>query len=208
MPVPATIDQARDYLFADRKKMQSDGVPQVIQERLIRLRDIYTYWLQFPLKKDLEIVNEIKCRYAVSTSTCYEDIRIIKQLLGDLNKSSKEYHRFRFCQMIQESYEVAKKKKDARSMAAAANYYGKYTMLDKEEAEDKGYDKIVVQPFEPTDDPTVIGIKPIPNLREKIKSKIDQYWSDDVEDVEFEEIEFDEEKLFKQGEQPDETVSK
>lgn len=207
MPVPATIDVCRNYLFADSDKMKAEGVPTVIQERLIRLRDMYNYWLQFPRKKDMEIVDELGRRYEISKSTCYEDVRIIKQLLGDFNQSTKEYHRLKFLQMIEETFDVARRVKDARAMAAAANYYGKYNKLDKEEAEDKGYDKIVVQPFEPTDDPTVIGIKPIPNLRNKIKSKIEQYWSDDIEDVEFEEIEFDEEKLFKQGGHPDETVS-
>ncbi len=207
MPVPATIDVCRNYLFADSDKMKAEGVPTVIQERLIRLRDMYNYWLQFPRKKDMEIVDELGRRYEISKSTCYEDVRIIKQLLGDLNQSTKEYHRLKFLQMIEETFDVARRVKDARAMAAAANYYGKYNKLDKEEAEDKGYDKIVVQPFEPTDDPTVIGIKPIPNLRDKIKSKIEQYWNDDIEDVEFEEIEFDEEKLFKQGGHPDETVS-
>lgn len=207
MPVPATIDVCRNYLFADSDKMKAEGVPTVIQERLIRLRDMYNYWLQFPRKKDMEIVDELGRRYEISKSTCYEDVRIIKQLLGDLNQSTKEYHRLKFLQMIEETFDVARRVKDARAMAATANYYGKYNKLDKEEAEDKGYDKIVVQPFEPTDDPTVIGIKPIPNLRDKIKSKIEQYWNDDIEDVEFEEIEFDEEKLFKQGGHPDETVS-
>ena len=207
MPVPATIDVCRNYLFADSDKMKAEGVPTVIQERLIRLRDMYNYWLQFPRKKDMEIVDELGRRYEISKSTCYEDVRIIKQLLGDLNQSTKEYHRLKFLQMIEETFDVARRVKDARAMAAAANYYGKYNKLDKEEAEDKGYDKIVVQPFEPTDDPTVIGIKPIPNHRDKIKSKIEQYWNDDIEDVEFEEIEFDEEKLFKQGGHPDETVS-
>lgn len=207
MPVPATIDVCRNYLFADSDKMKAEGVPMVIQERLIRLRDMYNYWLQFPRKKDMEIVDELGRRYDISKSTCYEDVRIIKQLLGDLNQSTKEYHRLKFSQMIEETFDVARRVKDARAMAAAANYYGKYNKLDKEEAEDKGYDKIVIQPFEPTDDPTVIGIKPIPNLRDKIKSKIEQYWNDDIEDVEFEEIEFDEEKLFKQGGHPDETVS-
>lgn len=91
-------------------------------------------------------------------------------------------------------------------MGAAANYYGKYTQLDKEDILDKGYDKIVVQPFEPTDDPTVLGIKPIPNVREKIKTKIQQYWSDDIEDVSFEEVEFNEEDIFKIKPQGNEAV--
>lgn len=206
MPVPATIDVCEKYLFADVNEMSADGLPEVIQQRLLRLRDMYNFWLQFPRKKDLEIVGELELRYKVSKSTAYEDIRIIKRLLGDLAKTTKDYHRYKFCQMIDETFDMAKRIKDARAMGAAANYYGKYTQLDKEDILDKGYDKIVVQPFEPTDDPTVLGIKPIPNVREKIKSKIQQYWSEDIEDVEFEEIEFNEDEIFNIKTKNDETI--
>lgn len=196
MPVPATIDMCEKYLFADINEMSADGVPEIIQKRLVRLRDMYNLWLQFPRKKDLEIVSELEQRYQVSKSTAYEDVRIIKRLLGDLAKTTKDYHRFKFCQMIDETYEMAKRIKDARAMGAATNYYAKYTQLDKEDILDKGYDKIVVQPFEPTDDPTVLGIKPIPNVRERIKKKIEQYWSEDVEDVDFESVEYNEDDIF------------
>lgn len=206
MPVPATIDVCQKYLFSDLDEMSADGLPEVIQQRLLRLRDMYNFWLQFPRKKDLEIVAELELRYKVSKSTAYEDIRIIKRLLGDLAKTTKDYHRYKFCQMIDETYEMAKRIKDARAMGAAANYYGKYTQLDKEDILDKGYDKIVVQPFEPTDDPSVLGIKAIPNIREKIKSKIQQYWSEDIEDVEFEEIEFNEDEIFNTNTKKDETI--
>lgn len=206
MPVPATIDVCEKYLFADISEMSADGLPEVIQQRLLRLRDMYNFWLQFPRKKDLEIVAELELRYKVSKSTAYEDIRIIKRLLGDLAKTTKDYHRYKFCQMIDETYEMAKRVKDARAMGAAANYYGKYTQLDKEDILDKGYDKIVVQPFEPTDDPSVLGIKAIPNIREKIKSKIQQYWSEDIEDVEFEEVEFNEDEIFNTKLKKDETI--
>lgn len=206
MPVPATIDVCQKYLFADLDEMSADGLPEVIQQRLLRLRDMYNFWLQFPRKKDLEIVAELELRYKVSKSTAYEDIRIIKRLLGDLAKTTKDYHRYKFCQMIDETYEMAKRIKDARAMGAAANYYGKYTQLDKEDILDKGYDKIVVQPFEPTDDPSVLGIKAIPNIREKIKSKIQQYWSEDIEDVEFEEVEFNEDEVFNTKLKKDETI--
>lgn len=206
MPVPATIDVCEKHLFSDVEEMTREGVPELIQQRLIRLRDMYNYWLQFPRKKDLEIVGELELRYKVSKSTAYEDIRIIKRLLGDFAKTTKDYHRYKFCQMIDETYEMAKRIKDARAMGAAANYYGKYTQLDKEDILDKGYDKIIVQPFEPTDDPTVLGIKPIPNVRERIKSKIQQYWSEDIEDVDFEEVEFNEDDIFNPKLNNNETV--
>lgn len=206
MPVPATIEVCKEHLFSDREEMTQNNIPTVIQERLIRIRDIYNFWLNFPRKKDVEIVKELELRYKIQRSTAYEDIRIIKALLGDLNKSTKDFHRWKFCGMLDEAYEMAKKMKDARAMVAAADKYGKYTQLDKEDLVDRGYDKIQVQPFEPTDDPSVIGIKPIPNIRQRIQDKIKQYWNDDIEDVDFEPIEFNEEEIFHPKQQSDETV--
>ena len=144
MPVPATIDVCEKYLFADITEMSADGIPELIQQRLLRLRDMYNFWLQFPRKKDLEIVLEIERRYSVSKSTAYEDIRIIKRLLGDLAKTTKDYHRYKFCQMIDETFDMAKRIKDARAMGAASNYYAKYTQLDKEDILDKSMNENVV----------------------------------------------------------------
>lgn len=205
MPVPATIEVCRDHLFSDREEMTQNNIPVVIQERLIRLRDMYNLWLNFPRKKDVEIVKELELRYKIQRSTAYEDIRIIKALLGDLNKSTKDFHRWKFCGMLDEAYEMAKRMKDARAMVAAADKYGKYTQLDKEELIDRGYDKIQVQPFEPTDDPSVIGIKPIPNIRQRIQDKIKQYWSDDIEDIDYEVVEYNEDGIF-HPQKSDETV--
>ncbi|MEG1916251.1 MAG: hypothetical protein RR061_06180 [Muribaculaceae bacterium] len=176
--------------------MKRNGLPDITQNHLIRLRDIYNYWLRFPKKSDREIINELAIRYGLQKSQAYTDLRLIKALLGDFQKTTKDYHRYRFIEMCQEAYEVARSTKDARSMVAAADKYAKYTQLDKEDIIDRGYDQIVNQPYEPTDDPSVIGIKPIANIREKIEKKIKQYWNDDVEDIQFEEVEYNEEDIF------------
>ena len=63
-----------------------------------------------------------------------------------------------------------------------------------------------MQPCEPTDEPTVLVIKAIPNGRERIKLKIQKYWSDDIEEVDFEEVEFNEDQIFNIKPQNDETV--
>lgn len=197
MPLPSTIDIARENLFSSVDEMRDNNVPELIQKRIIRLRDIYNYWLQYPKTRELDIVQELQKRYDVQKSAAYEDIRIIKYLLGDLNKASKDYHRYRFIQRNEETYEMAKRMKDARAMAACDNYYGKYMQLDKEEAKDLGYDKIIVQPFVPSNDPTILGIRPVPNIRQRIADKIKQYWNEDIEDVQFEDVEFNEDDIFK-----------
>ena len=196
MGIPRVLDVAKDYLFASVDEMTEAKIPQITQARLIRLRDMYNFWLQYPSMKDLQITQELMKRYKIQKSAAYEDLRYIKYLLGDLNKASKDYHRYRFIQRNEETRETAKRLGDARSMAACDNYYGKYMQLDKEDEVDKGYDKIIVQPFVPSADPTILGIKPISDIRERIKKKIAQYWSEDVEEVDFEEADFNEDDLF------------
>lgn len=196
MPIPKTLEVCKSHLFDDRDKMEEHGVPLILQERIIRIRDMYTVWLNFPSKKELEIVSELIQRYGIQKSAAYDDVRIIKTLLGDLNKASKDFHRWQFNNMIRKAYEMAERRKNPDAMVKAADKYGKYNQLDKEDILDNPWETIQVQPFEPTSDPTVIGIKPIPNIKEKIAKKLKQYWNEDVEDVTFEEFDFQEESLF------------
>lgn len=196
MPIPKTLEICKSHLFDDRNKMEEAGVPLIIQERIIRIRDMYTVWLNFPSKKELEIVAELIQRYGIQKSAAYDDVRIIKTLLGDLNKASKDFHRWQFNNMIRKAYEMAERRKNPDAMVKAADKYGKYNQLDKEDILDNPWETIQVQPFEPTSDPTVIGIKPVPNIKEKIAKKIKQYWNEDIEDVTFEEADFQEESLF------------
>ena len=97
---------------------------------------------------------------------------------------------------LTKAYEMAERKKDGRGMAAAAGHYAKYNKIDQEDAIKIPYDEIVPQPFEPTSDPTVIGIKPVANIREKIASMKKRYFADIVEDITYEEVDFNEEEYF------------
>ena len=67
---------------------------------------------------------------------------------------------------------------------------------------------IVVQPFTATDDPSVLGIKPIPNLREKIRMLLNKYRAEnmDIEDIEFEEADLEEATLFPERKEEEDVV--
>lgn len=196
MPLPSIADAAQQYLFTDRDKMIRSGVPEATINHIIRIRDVYSYWLQFPQKKDREIVAELMRRGNIQRSAAYEDLRLIKQLLGDLNKVSKDYARYRFLQMVERAYEVAESSGDARSMVAAADKLGKYMGLAEADEVDKGYDKIPVQIFAVTDNPEVIGLKRLPNARDLIKAMKQKYWNEEIVDVEAEEVDYDIDSIF------------
>lgn len=202
--IPAIAETAKDYLFADANEMEAAGLPEVTRRHLIRLRDIYNYWLQFPLTKDRDMVLRIGKEYGLQPTQAYADLRIVKALLGDLQKATKEYHRYRFIEMVNAAYEMARINRDAKSMVAAADKYAKYTQLDKEDLVDRGFDKIMIQPFKPTDDPSVAGFKPVPNIRERIQKKIASYWNEEIQEVEYETVDFNEDEIFKPKPKADE----
>jgi len=108
-------------------------------------------------------------------------------LLGSINRQSKDWHRFKFNNQIQKAYDRADLKDDPDSMVKAMATYAKFNQLDKEDVERIPWDEIIPQLFEPTEDPTVLGIKPIPNIREKIASMKKKYMND-IEDVTYDEI--------------------
>ena len=57
---------------------------------------------------------------------------------------------------------------------------------------------IVVQPFTATDDPSVLGIKPMPRLQERIQELLHKYQAEniDIEDIQYEEADLEENSLF------------
>ena len=61
-----------------------------------------------------------------------------------------------------------------------------------------GFNSFKFTPFTATDDPSVLGIKPIPNIQEKIQKMIAKYRAEtiDIEDVEYEEADLEEDVLF------------
>ena len=209
MPLPAIIDTAKEHLFADARDMQRLGLPIATQEHLLRLRDLYNFWLQHPRIKDKEIILKLQQDYKLGKSQAYTDLSILKLLLGEFQKTSKDYHRFRFIEMINEAYEMARVNKDAKAMAAAADKYAKYTQLDKEDELTFDYDKIVVQAFVPTDDPSVAGFKPIPNLRDVVRKKIEDFINvyESIQEIELEEEDFNPDDIFKVNPNGTESIS-
>lgn len=92
-------------------------------------------------------------------------------------------------------------------MERAATSYGKLNRVDLEDEQAMPFDLIVVQPFTATQDPSVLGIKPIPNIDEKISRMIEKYRAEtiDIDDVEYEEADLEEGDLWRDDE-PDGTA--
>ena len=202
MPLPTTIESARLDLFTAEDELRNKYPAQVV-EHLLRVRDMYAWQVANPDAKDRQFVEEIMARYSISRSSAYADLAIIKARLPILSQASRDFHRWRYNEMILETYQMAKKRKDTKTMEKAASSYAKYNRIDLEDEQAVPYELIVVQPFTATDDPTVLGIKPIPNLQDKIHQLIDKYRKEtiDIEDIEWEEADLEENTLFLDAEE-------
>lgn len=197
MAVPKIIDVCRLDLFTNEAELKEKYDAGVVS-RLMRVRDEYQWTLANPDLSDRQFVEEFMGRSGMSESAIYSDLAVIKQLLPALSTSSREYHRWKANQMLLKTYQMAKKRKDTKTMERAASSYAKYNRVDLEDEQAMPFDLIVVQPFTATNDPSVLGIKPTPNIDRRIKEMIEKYRKEslDIEDVECEEADLEENDLF------------
>lgn len=197
MGFPNMTEVARVDLFTAEDELRS-RYPDVLVERILRVRDMYLWSTANPEAKDRQFIETDVGRYGISRVTAYADLAVIKTLLPTIGTSTRDYHRWRYNEMIIETYQMAKKRKDTKTMERAASSYAKYNRIDVEDETAVPYDVIVVQPFTATSDPTVLGIKPIPNIQDKIQAMLKKYRAEsmDIEDVEYEEADLELDTLF------------
>ena len=186
--VPSIHDIVQSDLFTSETELR-EKFPQTSVERLLRIRAMYNWLISNPETKDKEFVDETLSRDNIHKSVAYEDLQILKKVLPHITQASRDYHRWKYNEMILETYAMAKKRKDTKTMERAATSYAKFNNVNVEDEQSVPYDMIVVQPFTATQDPSVLGIKPIPNIDKKIKQLIEKYRAEsiDIDDIEFEE---------------------
>ena len=199
-----TLDVCRVDLFTAKEELMQ-RYPEVIVARVMRIREEYNWFLSNPDSKDRQFIDNAVSRFGISKVLAYSDLSIVKALLPHLAQASRDFHRYRYNEMILETFQMAKKRKDTKTMEKAASSYAKYNRVDLEDEQAVPYDLIVVQPFTATNDPSVLGIKPIPNIQEKIEALLKKYKAEnmDIEDVEYEEADLEEDVLFGTNEKND-----
>ena len=192
-----TLEVCRVDLFTAREVLE-ERYPLVIVAAVLRIRDEYNWFLSNPDAKDRQFVEQAVSRHGISRMQAYNDLAVVKALLPNLAQASRDFHRYRFNEMILETYQMAKKRKDTKTMEKAASSYAKNNRVDLEDEQTIPYELIIVQPFTATGDPTVLGIKPMPHLNQRIHAMKKLYSEDnlDMEDVKFEEADLEENILF------------
>ena len=194
---PRKLERVQNFLFASQEEMNEARLPPSEQTRLLRLRSTYTYWLQNPHKPEKDIAQFICQTHKVGQSAAYNDLRILKILLGNLNSATTEFYRWQFLQRCEEGFRMAREANDgngdASAFARVLSAYLKGTQLDKEKAQTIDYNLIVPQTFEISGDPAVAGITVDPDAHIKAQ-KLLQRWRREMTEapeVNFEELETD-----------------
>lgn len=195
--LPSPLEACKVDLLASDDELR-EKYPLALAERVMRLREMYNYWLSNPSMKDRQLRDAIMSRYDVSQSTAYSDINIIHQLAPLLAQKSRDFHRARANEMFLETYAMAKARKDTKTMERVVSSYAKYNRVDLEDEMAMPYDEIVIQPFCATLDVRVLGLKPIPDVYNHIAKLTKELSRDfvDIQDVEYEEADLEEDKLF------------
>ncbi len=172
--------------------------PALVADKVIRCRAMHQWMLANPASKDALFIAEDVARHGVSRPTAYSDLAIIKALLPLIGKSSRDFDRWRFNEMILKTFEMAEKRKDARTMERASATFAKMLGVDRQDQMEFPVDELIPQPFVATDDPSVLGITPVKNLRERQRALLEKYRKEtsDIEDISFEEIDLREDELF------------
>ena len=185
---PRTTDIARRDLFEPEEELRRRYDPGRVQ-RLLRLRHLYTSMLATPEQSDRRFVEDLHEQYGISLRQAYDDLHAVKELLPKLSETSRDYHRHRFNEMIMDVYRQAKEQGDIRTMERAAGDYARYNRIDQIDDDRLPYEEIVVQPFIPSADPALIGIKPLENIEEVKRRLLKQLgeYNPDIEEVEYQE---------------------
>ena len=191
------LEACRLDLFTSEDELK-EKYSEPIVLRVLRIREEYNWFLSNPDAKDRQFVENVTSRFGLNKTQAYSDLAIVKALLPHLSQASRDFHRYRYNEMILETFQMAKKRKDTKTMEKAASSYAKFNRVDLEDEQAVPYDLIVVQPFTATNDPSVLGIKPIPNINERISQLLNKYKAEnmDIEDVEYEEADLELNTLF------------
>ena len=179
------------YITLSDDELFERRIAQTVIERIHRLRGLYAYWLQFPQKFDQDIVQYDMAMFKVGKSQAYDDLHIVRLILGNLQQASKDFMRWKINQDLEQDLKAARRAGDHRSVAAIEKNRILNNRTDKEDELELEFDKIIPQQFVPVDDPTVLGIKKLPDLRNRIRMLVKKYSDNSVQFAEYEELKED-----------------
>ena len=192
MSKPVSTDDYQMWLPLSSDELRRQLVPDHVIQRVERLRELSAYWRSYPSTRPREMVERCRQLFRLSRSQAFDDVHLLKVLIGNLETTTKEYARWRVNQMIEADRQKAREEGDWRAVASMQKNYILANQLDKPDTPDMAYDKIVPLQIEPTDDPSVLGIK-VPRNYRQLRDKLIRRYSRDEEYTDYVEVDRTEE---------------
>lgn len=188
----SALEACHADLFSDFSVLSGKYPPETVN-KVLRVRDMYQTFLKTPSMTDAALIKMFTSRYRVSRPTAYSDLAVVKALLPSLGKEAREFHKWRASEMLLDTYRIAAAKMDVRTMERIAATYAKVHDVARQETESVPIDSVMVQPWIPTDDPSVLGLEPLPDRDNKIRKLLEELRvkDPDIIDISFEDADID-----------------
>lgn len=169
------IEQYRQLLPLQPSEMQEQGIPLPVQRRAARLRELYAHWVQYSALTTPQMVQYDMQQHGTQRTVAYEDIQALKAIVGELQKATADFHRWRINAIIEADMQAAREAEDWKSVAAMQKNYIAANRLDKPDEASTQLADIVPMQIIPTDDPSALGIGPQKNLRKRVADLLKKY---------------------------------
>jgi len=167
-------DRIQLAMFSPERKLKK---PLSLAETAVmkRYESGFLFWQGNSHLSKTAVANFLMNTHNISKRQAYLDTGMIEQLLSNIKETSSLWIRHMVIEMLRKSYTIALAKKDPKAMTLAADKIGKYSKLDKDEADTIPWETLSPPNFEPAADPTVLGLEPIDNIEQVRKQLREKY---------------------------------
>ncbi len=182
-----TMQTLETILFKTEESKEIQELNAEQQLKLSQYKVGYVFWFSHPEYAEKQVSEYLRVQFPeLNFWTANYMVQAIKRFLGDVRVANKEWQRYMLVETAKRMLAVAEAQNDVKGMGIALNLIGKYTKLDKTEADEIPFDLIVPANFEPSSDISVVSEKlKIENITEKRNKLREKYKkSFDIEDVE------------------------
>lgn len=182
------LDRFRDVLFDDSELLSSNGFTLVEIDQIKRYRYAFSTYLDSPSITDKRLVDDMVAMFGISSAQAYRDLSNVKIILPSVKNAGREWIRYLVTEELKAVIEYTKdpdrEAKYLDQRIAALDKLAKYNKLNQPDEIDFDWDRIMPIPIEPTNDVSVLGVKPMENKEAEIKKLYDRYKADiEIEDI-------------------------
>lgn len=183
-----TIDICKVDLFTDKDVLLTRYDAARV-DRLMRLREMYVWAVEYPSKPEREFIRHFAQRFPLSTAQLYNDLSLVKTLVPLFAEKNKDYYRWKVSQVLETVIEKAERDGDLKTMERAASSLARVNRVEEPDPETVPYEDIVPAPFVLSADPRDAGLTPMKNKEERLRKLYRdlRLARPDIEDIDCEE---------------------